>query len=176
MAAAAAGRGGALQPGPQGGGPDERLARAGPGHSGRGGSPDRRTAEDDGQRPAPGADPRPDGWSRAAPGGAHRADPPRVRLRQRGDRPAVWRRRGAQHVEREGEKVNRLAGKVALISGGARGQGASHGRIFAQEGARVVLGDVRDELGESTASQLRDEGLDVRYVHLDVASATQWAA
>lgn len=62
--------------------------------------------------------------------------------------------------------MNRLAGKVALISGGARGQGAPHGRIFAQEGARVVLGDVRDEPGESVASQLRDEGLDVRYVHL----------
>ena len=89
MAAAATGRGGALQPGPQGGGPDERLARAGPRHRGRGGSPHRRTAEDDGQRTAPRADPGPDRWSRAAPGRAHRADPPRARLRQRGDRPAV---------------------------------------------------------------------------------------
>jgi NAD(P)-dependent dehydrogenase (short-subunit alcohol dehydrogenase family) len=72
--------------------------------------------------------------------------------------------------------VNRLAGKVALISGGARGQGASHGRVFAQEGARVLLGDVLDDLGEATARELRDEGLDAQYTHLDVASAADWAA
>jgi 3alpha(or 20beta)-hydroxysteroid dehydrogenase len=45
---------------------------------------------------------------------------------------------------------NRVAGKVALITGGARGQGAAHGELLAEEGAAVILADVRDELGEAT--------------------------
>jgi len=72
--------------------------------------------------------------------------------------------------------VNRLAGKVALISGGARGQGSAHGKVFAEEGASVVLGDVRDVLGESEAHKLRDNGLNVTYVHLDVSRAADWQA
>ena len=72
--------------------------------------------------------------------------------------------------------MNRLAGRVELVSGGARGQGASHGRIFAQEGAHVLLGDVRDELGELTAADLRADGLDVHYVHLDVRRYDDWLA
>ena len=62
----------------------------------------------------------------------------------------------------------RVEGKVALISGGARGQGASHGRLLARHGARVVLGDILDQAGEETARRLRGDGLEVRYVHLDV--------
>jgi NAD(P)-dependent dehydrogenase (short-subunit alcohol dehydrogenase family) len=70
--------------------------------------------------------------------------------------------------------VGRLDGKVALISGAARGQGASHAELFAEEGARVVLGDVRDQLGETHAAGLIERGFDVVYTHLDVTSAESW--
>jgi 3alpha(or 20beta)-hydroxysteroid dehydrogenase len=63
----------------------------------------------------------------------------------------------------------RLAGKVALITGGARGQGAAEGRLFSGEGATTVLADVLDEDGERTAGEL---GAD--YVHLDVSSEAEW--
>ena len=52
-----------------------------------------------------------------------------------------------------------FAGKTVLVSGGARGQGASHSRAFAAEGAKVLLGDIRDELGEETAQSIRDAAL-----------------
>jgi 3alpha(or 20beta)-hydroxysteroid dehydrogenase len=70
----------------------------------------------------------------------------------------------------------RVAGKVALISGAARGQGAAHAEALAREGASVVLGDVLDEIGASHAAQLRDEGLAAQYIHLDVTSTADWAA
>jgi 3alpha(or 20beta)-hydroxysteroid dehydrogenase len=70
----------------------------------------------------------------------------------------------------------RVDGKVALISGGARGQGASHGRLLAEHGARVVLGDILDGPGADTAGWLRQEGLEVRYVHLDVTRPEDWDA
>jgi 3alpha(or 20beta)-hydroxysteroid dehydrogenase len=54
-----------------------------------------------------------------------------------------------------------LEGQVALVSGGARGQGASHGRVLAEHGAHVVLGDVLDETGETEAAGQRADGLDV---------------
>jgi NAD(P)-dependent dehydrogenase (short-subunit alcohol dehydrogenase family) len=71
---------------------------------------------------------------------------------------------------------SRLAGKVALISGGARGQGASHGELFAEEGATVVLADVLDDEGAAAAAGLVDRGLDVSFAHLDVTSAGDWAS
>src|SRR5438132_7758709 len=73
--------------------------------------------------------------------------------------------------------VNRLAGKVALISRGARGQGAAEARLFGAEGAQVVLGDVLDAEGEQVAAAL-NRGAESRcavYVHLDVTQAEQWA-
>ena len=51
--------------------------------------------------------------------------------------------------------MTRLAGRIALISGGARGQGASHAERLAREGAQVITGDVLDDLGEDTAARLR---------------------
>jgi 3alpha(or 20beta)-hydroxysteroid dehydrogenase len=66
---------------------------------------------------------------------------------------------------------NRLQGKVALITGAARGQGEAEARLFVAEGARVVLGDVRNELGEKVAAAL---GEAARYVPLDVAREDQW--
>jgi 3alpha(or 20beta)-hydroxysteroid dehydrogenase len=70
--------------------------------------------------------------------------------------------------------VGRLDGKVALISGGARGMGESHVRAFVAEGARVVFGDVLDDRGKKVASSLGDDV--ARYVHHDVTSADDWAA
>jgi 3alpha(or 20beta)-hydroxysteroid dehydrogenase len=51
--------------------------------------------------------------------------------------------------------IERLAGKTALITGGARGQGAAHGRRLAEEGAAVLLGDILDAEGEAHADELR---------------------
>jgi 3alpha(or 20beta)-hydroxysteroid dehydrogenase len=70
----------------------------------------------------------------------------------------------------------RLAGKAALITGGARGQGAAHGRRLAEEGASVLLADIRDELGEQHARDLRAAGHDVAFLHLDVTDPQHWTA
>jgi NAD(P)-dependent dehydrogenase (short-subunit alcohol dehydrogenase family) len=68
----------------------------------------------------------------------------------------------------------RLAGKVALISGGARGQGAVEARLFAQEGARVVFGDILDDDGKHVEEEIRAQGGEAIYVHLDVTQAQDW--
>lgn len=65
----------------------------------------------------------------------------------------------------------RVAGKVALISGGARGMGASHARLLVKEGARVVIGDLLDAEGEALVAELGDAA---RYVHLDVTRFSDW--
>ena len=72
--------------------------------------------------------------------------------------------------------MGRLDGKVVLISGGARGQGAVEGRMMAEEGAKVVLGDILDDLGRQVEAELAEAGLDVAYVHLDVTDEAQWQA
>jgi 3alpha(or 20beta)-hydroxysteroid dehydrogenase len=69
--------------------------------------------------------------------------------------------------------VDRLNGKVALITGAARGMGASHVERFIAEGARVVIGDVLDDAGQATAERLGDA---VRFIHLDVTNQDDWAA
>ena len=68
----------------------------------------------------------------------------------------------------------RLEGKVALISGGARGQGAVEARLFAQEGASVVIGDVLDDEGRQLEAELNELGLPVVFVKLDVTSEQDW--
>ena len=68
--------------------------------------------------------------------------------------------------------TGRLDGKVALVSGGARGMGESQFRALVAEGARVVLGDILDAEGERVADALGDAA---RYVHLDVTEADDWA-
>ena len=72
--------------------------------------------------------------------------------------------------------TKRMQGKVALISGAARGQGAAHARRLAAEGASVLCTDVLDELGESTAAEIRDKGGDAQYLRLDVRSNADWTA
>jgi 3alpha(or 20beta)-hydroxysteroid dehydrogenase len=69
--------------------------------------------------------------------------------------------------------MGRVAAKVALISGGARGMGASHARLLVAEGAKVVIGDILDDEGAALASEL---GGGARYVHLDVTKPSDWAA
>jgi 3alpha(or 20beta)-hydroxysteroid dehydrogenase len=70
--------------------------------------------------------------------------------------------------------MGRLDGKVALITGGARGMGKSHVRHFVAEGARVVFGDVLDDQGAHVAAKLGGEWC--RYIHHDVTSEADWAA
>ena len=69
----------------------------------------------------------------------------------------------------------RLEGKVALISGGARGQGAAEARLFVREGAAVVIGDILDEEGMKLEAEIRELGGRISYVHLDVTDSEQWA-
>ena len=68
----------------------------------------------------------------------------------------------------------RLEGKVALISGGARGQGAAEARLFAREGAAVVIGDILDEEGLKLEAEIRELGGQASFVHLDVTDPEQW--
>jgi 3alpha(or 20beta)-hydroxysteroid dehydrogenase len=74
--------------------------------------------------------------------------------------------------------VGRVEGKVVLISGASRagGQGLAEAQLLAREGARVVLGDIRDSDGEAAAQSIRDAGGEAFYVHLDVTSGDDWTA
>ena len=66
----------------------------------------------------------------------------------------------------------RLENKVAIISGGSRGMGAFEAALFVQEGAKVIIGDVRDEEGRDLAKHI---GSNAVYMHLDVTSERDWA-
>ena len=70
--------------------------------------------------------------------------------------------------------MGRLDGKVVLISGGARGQGALEAELFVAEGARVVFGDVLDDEGQSVERRITESGGEAVYVHLDVTSDADW--
>ena len=70
----------------------------------------------------------------------------------------------------------RLDGKVALISGGSRGMGAFEAELFVQEGAKVVICDVRDDEGDALAKKIVDRGGEAAFVHLDVTSESDGAA
>src|SRR5262249_11347138 len=74
------------------------------------------------------------------------------------------------------DTMDRLAGKVALISGGARGQGAAETRLFVREGAAVVFGDVLDDEGKKLEAAIRDAGGGATYVHRNVTHAADGRA
>ncbi|MBO0885669.1 MAG: SDR family oxidoreductase [Mycobacterium sp.] len=69
--------------------------------------------------------------------------------------------------------MGRVDGKVALISGGARGMGASHARALVAKGARIIVGDILDNEGKALAEEL---GAAARFAHLDVTQPDQWKA
>lgn len=68
----------------------------------------------------------------------------------------------------------RLAGKVALISGGARGMGAAEARLFAAEGARVVVGDLLEDDGKQVETDINGSGGEALFVRLDVTRESDW--
>src|SRR5216110_519450 len=69
------------------------------------------------------------------------------------------------------DKMDRLKGKVILISGGARGQGAAEARLFITEGARVVIGDVLEPEGRQLASELGNAAV---FIKQDVTQERDW--
>jgi NAD(P)-dependent dehydrogenase (short-subunit alcohol dehydrogenase family) len=72
--------------------------------------------------------------------------------------------------------MNRLDGKVALISGAARGIGGETAQLMAKAGARLVVGDVLDERGRETVATITAAGAQAEYVHLDVTEEASWVA
>ncbi len=68
----------------------------------------------------------------------------------------------------------RLEGKVALISGGSRGQGATEAELFVEEGAKVVIADILEPEGNAVAAQIREGGGDASFIRLDVTSEDDW--
>ena len=68
-----------------------------------------------------------------------------------------------------------LAGRKALVTGGARGLGEGMARALARAGAAVVIADIREDLGKSPADELRASGARAEFVPLDVTAEASWA-
>ena len=68
----------------------------------------------------------------------------------------------------------RLEGKVAIVSGGARGMGAAEAKLFASEGAKVVIGDVLEDEGRKVEAEINETGGDAVFIPLDVVSESDW--
>lgn len=78
-----------------------------------------------------------------------------------------------EEEEMGGARMGKLDGKVAIVTGAARGQGEAEARLFAAEGAKVVLGDVLDREGQAVADSI---GAAAIYLHHDVANEESWKA
>jgi NAD(P)-dependent dehydrogenase (short-subunit alcohol dehydrogenase family) len=72
--------------------------------------------------------------------------------------------------------MNRLDGKIALISGAARGIGAETARLMIEAGARVIVGDILDDRGRETVRQIGGGDSSAVFQHLDVTSEEDWSA
>ena len=70
----------------------------------------------------------------------------------------------------------RLEGKVAIITGGARGMGASEAKLFAKEGAKVVIGDLSEVEGRQVEAQIAEAGGEAMFVRMDVTQEEDWRA
>ena len=68
----------------------------------------------------------------------------------------------------------RLQDKVAIITGAARGMGAAEARIFAKEGAKVVLGDIQVEDGQNVAQEINEAGGQAIFIEMDVSKQSDW--
>lgn len=85
-----------------------------------------------------------------------------------------WPNSGSEIREERRTWLGRLDGKVAIITGGARGQGASEVELFAREGAKVVFGDLREELGHNVEAQVNSGGGDATFITMDVSVSEDW--
>ena len=72
--------------------------------------------------------------------------------------------------------MGRLEGKVALISGGSKNQGAAEAKVFTAEGAKVVFGDIADQEGRIVEAEIHADGGVAHYMHLDVTNIADWQA
>jgi len=68
----------------------------------------------------------------------------------------------------------RLEGKVAIITGGAHGMGAEEEKLFAKEGAKVVVADIREEDARKVEAEIAEAGGEAMIVMLDVSQEDQW--
>ena len=68
----------------------------------------------------------------------------------------------------------RVAGKVALVSGGARGLGEAQAKLLAAEGAKVAIGDVLEDEGRKVEAKINELGGEAFFMRLDVTQADQW--
>src|SRR6185312_5395403 len=75
----------------------------------------------------------------------------------------------------EGRRTMRLKDKVAIVTGGAHGMGEAEARLFAKEGAAVVIADVLGDMGEAVAADINASQGRARFVRTDVTSETDWA-